>query len=73
MIKSWTETLDGYSIVKNKDGIYEYAQDNNGELVPSGFLVVENGLNQDKKNFLKKQSKHLRPTISTERLSVSGK
>ena len=55
MVNSWTETLDGFSIIKNKDGIYEYAQENNGELVSSGFLVVEDGLNQDKKNFLKEQ------------------
>ena len=67
MMNSWTETLDGYSIVKNKDGIYEYAQENNGELVSSGFLVVEDSLSQNKKNFLKKQLKHLRPIITTEK------
>ena len=52
MKNSWTETLDGYSIVKNIDGVYEYAQKNNGQLVSSGFLVVENGQNLDKQNFL---------------------
>ena len=72
MMNSWTETLDGFSIIKNKDGIYEYAQENNGELVSSGFLVVEDGLNQDKKNFLKEQLKHLRPKINTEKLSNIG-
>ena len=39
MKNSWTETLDGYSIVKNIDGVYEYAQKDNNRLLPSGFLV----------------------------------
>ena len=69
MLNSWTETLDGYSIVKNKLGVYEYAQNNNGQLVSSGFLVVENGQNPDKQNFLNEQGKHLRPTIVSEELS----
>ena len=31
MKNSWTETLDGYSIVKNKDGVYEvYVQTSSG-------------------------------------------
>jgi len=69
MKNSWTETLDGYSIVKNIDGVYEYAQKNNGQLVSSGFLVVENGQNLDKQNFLDKQDKHLRSTITAKELS----
>ena len=72
MMNSWTETLDGYSIVKNKEGIYEYAQENNGQLFSSGFLVVENGQNLDKQNFLDKQAKHLRPIITTEELLNSS-
>ena len=66
MKNSWTETLEGYSVVKNKDGIYEYAQENNGQLFPSGFLVVENIQNLDKQNFLDKQVKHLRPAITKQ-------
>lgn len=69
MKNSWTETLDGYSIVKNIDGVFEYAEKNNGQLVSSGFLVVENGQNLDKQNFLDKQDKHLRPTITAKELS----
>ena len=72
MKNSWTETLEGYSIVKNKDGIYEYAQENNGQLIPSGFLVVENIQNLDKQNFLDKQAKHLRPAITTQELLNSN-
>ncbi|MDB4315441.1 M6 family metalloprotease domain-containing protein, partial [Cyclobacteriaceae bacterium] len=69
MKNSWSETLDGYTIVKNKEEIYEYAQKNNGQLVSSGFLVVENGQNLDKQNFLDKQGKHLRPTVTAKELS----
>ena len=69
MKNSWTETLDGYSIVKNKDGVYEYAQKDNNRLIPSGFLVQEDKNNVDKQNFLDKQAKHLRSTITAEELS----
>ena len=72
MINSWTETLDGYSIVKNRDGIYEYAQENNGQLFPSGFLVVENVQNLDKQNFLDEQAKHLRPKVTNQELLNSS-
>src|SRR5688572_5509849 len=34
---NYTETTDGYTIVRNQDGIYEYAVRNaEGDLVPSG-------------------------------------
>ena len=69
MKNSWTETLDGYSIVKNKDGVYEYAQKDNNRLIPSGFLVQEDKNNVDKQNFLDRQAKHLRSTITAEELS----
>ena len=69
MKNSWTETLDGYSIVKNKDGVYEYAQKDNNRLIPSGFLVQEDKNNVDKQNFLDKQTKHLRSTITAEELT----
>ncbi len=69
MKNSWTETLDGYSIVKNKDGVYEYAQMDNNRLIPSGFLVREDKNNVDKQNFLDKQAKHLRSTITPKELS----
>src|SRR5690554_5938663 len=33
----WTETVDGYTIVRNSNGIYEYASLVNGELQASGI------------------------------------
>ena len=39
---SWIETTDGFSIVKNADGIFEYATLNGtGNVVPSGVRVRE--------------------------------
>ncbi|NVN95332.1 MAG: M6 family metalloprotease domain-containing protein [Bacteroidetes bacterium] len=36
----WAETMDGYSIVHNKQGAYEYAKlDENNNMIPSGFIV----------------------------------
>ena len=35
----WTETTDGYAIVRNSAGNYEYASKTNGVLVPSGVLA----------------------------------
>jgi M6 family metalloprotease-like protein len=36
----WAETTDGYSILRNSNGIYEYAILNpDGDMVPSGILV----------------------------------
>ena len=69
MKNSWTESLDGYTIVKNREGVYEYAQKENDRLIPSGFLVQEDKNNMDKQNFLDKQAKHLRSTITAEELS----
>ncbi len=36
MTNNWTETTDGYTVVRNSLGIYEYAKKQNGELVPDG-------------------------------------
>lgn len=35
----WKETEDGYTVVKNKDGYYEFAMKTAGKLMPSGFRV----------------------------------
>jgi hypothetical protein len=58
----YTETVDGYTILLNKEGIYEYAiLGNNGKLKPSGLQArnSENRSGKDKK-FLKTLNKHLR-------------
>jgi hypothetical protein len=36
----WYETVDGYTLLKNRDGIFEYVtQNTNNDLVPSGIAV----------------------------------
>jgi M6 family metalloprotease-like protein len=35
----WQETADGYTVVKNPQGYYEYAMEMNGQLLRSGFQV----------------------------------
>ena len=37
----WTETLDGYTIVKSASGYYEYATANNGRLVGNGQVAQD--------------------------------
>ncbi|MEG1718639.1 MAG: immune inhibitor A, partial [Bacteroidales bacterium] len=38
----WAETLDGYSLLRNQDGIYTYAiTDENGNMVPSNILAKD--------------------------------
>jgi M6 family metalloprotease-like protein len=57
----WAETTDGYSILFNRDGFYEYATLNqNNDMVPSGIRVNEIHLrNQTEIDFLNRTSKHL--------------
>jgi hypothetical protein len=59
---SYTETTDGYTIILNGQGLYEYAkQAKDGDLIPTGVRAH----NPDKREkseikFLSKKPKHLR-------------
>jgi len=58
----WAETEDGYSILLNKDGFYEYAvlKDNN-DMVRSGIRAYNpDNRSDDEKAFVNTLSKHLR-------------
>jgi len=57
----WAETKDGYTLLSNKDGGYEYARlDNNKNLINSGKLAHEQDIRTKKeKRFLKKIPKGL--------------
>lgn len=38
----WAETLDGYSVLLNKEGVYEYAVENmQGDMIPSGVKATD--------------------------------
>lgn len=65
--QSRTETTDGYTIIQNSSGIYEYAQsDNQGNLISSGIKANDiNQRNQQEIGFLSSISKHLQTTNPT--------
>ncbi|MDF9796619.1 M6 family metalloprotease-like protein [Catalinimonas alkaloidigena] len=37
----WSETIDGYTVIKTETGYYEYAKQQNGELVASGIVATD--------------------------------
>lgn len=57
----WAETLDGYTLIFNEKGFYEYAQQNaKGDLEQSGIIAQNiEKRNVQELNFLKNTSKHL--------------
>lgn len=59
--KKWASTPDGYTLLKNKDRIYEYAIINkDGNLIPSGVRASEINLrNLQEKSLLSKTQKNL--------------
>jgi hypothetical protein len=61
---SYTETIDGYTVVLDKVGIYEYAESTkDGDLVPNGTLARDpKSRPRADKRVLKKMPKHLRYT-----------
>lgn len=61
MYVSYTETKDGYVVVKNKKDIYEYAvRDSTGDLIPSGIKAHQiNKRTPKERSYLKKKEKHL--------------
>ncbi len=59
---SYAETVDGYTMLRNDDGVYEYAErSGNGDLEPSGTIAHNPGdRGPDERSFLEKMDKHLR-------------
>ncbi len=59
---SYSETIDGYTVVRNKKGVYEYAERAaKGDLEPSGQIAHDpEDRERDELLFLKEISKHLR-------------
>lgn len=59
---AYTETIDGYTIVRNNQGIYEYAeQASDGGLEPSGVKARNPGEREEEElRFLRNMEKHLR-------------
>ncbi|WP_339812931.1 M6 family metalloprotease domain-containing protein [uncultured Imperialibacter sp.] len=72
MANHHTETEDGYTVVKNAKGIYEYAALKDGKLAPSGTKASNPSAREaSSKSFLNSQPKHLRGAISKSASSNS--
>ena len=68
----WAETLDGYTIVKNKAGYYEYATLKNGRLVGNGVRAQ----NSDERSLVAQRSllalsRHQQPPITFQTLTTA--
>jgi hypothetical protein len=59
---SYAETVDGYTILRNDDGVYEYAERaSKGDLEPSGTIAHNpEDRKPDERSFLENMNKHLR-------------
>lgn len=63
----YTETLDGYTVLKNREGIYEYAiMGSKNRLVPGGVKANDaENRKRGERNYLRGTEKHLRnPDLS---------
>lgn len=57
---SYTETLDGYTLILNSKGLFEYAKLSSDDLVPSGVLAHEtNERSKEENSYLSTINKHL--------------
>lgn len=60
-IVNYAETTDGFTVIKNNKGIYEYAKNLNGNLVPSGVPAHDlKARTANETAFLAKSPAHLR-------------
>lgn len=59
---NWIESTDGYVIVSNSEGLYEYAMSINGELIPSGTKVHNV---QDKDCYEKDRANELQKNVNS--------
>ena len=67
-------TEDGYSIVRNDEGFYVYAQQNaEGELVPSNQIAHDEPMRQSKERaFLAATRKYLKPKMTEQAVKVKN-
>lgn len=70
---NWAETIDGYSILVNKDGFYEYAVlDQHGDMVFSGIRVSPEGYRSNEElDFLRDLPKGLRYSERQKEMMLS--
>lgn len=62
---SYTTTIDGFTVVKDADGFYRYADCDNGKLVSTGITACNpDQRTKEQENFLKNYDKHIRPDMT---------
>jgi hypothetical protein len=67
----WTETVDGYTIVRNAAGNYEYANTQNGNLVPSGIIASNPFIRSSLElKFISTVTKSLKPRLNLLKNSI---
>jgi len=71
MNNNWVESTDGYTLIRNSNGIYEYANQLNGDLVASGVKArdVSNRIGSEI-NFLVNQPLSLKPKLNPLKTSI---
>ena len=65
----WAETVDGYTVIKNQAGFYEYATEQGGVVRSTGVLAQD----QQQRSLPEQREilslkKHIRPTLSAEQI-----
>ena len=71
MNNSWSETTDGFTIVRNNAGVYEYAIKQNGNLVPNGVEAHNpNSRTSTEQNYLSNVSHSIKPDLSPLKSSI---
>lgn len=71
MNNSWAETTDGYTVIKNSAGVYEYANKVNGDIVPSGIKANNPNLRLvPESTYLTGVSKSIKPKLNPLKASI---
>ncbi|MEQ8908193.1 MAG: CUB domain-containing protein [Vicingaceae bacterium] len=71
MNNSWTETIDGYTVVKNQNGFYEYAEKVNNQFQASGVRAHNLGARSiAENNFLSGLQKSIQPLKNNFKSSI---
>jgi len=71
MNNNWIESTDGYTLTRNSQGVYEYANKVNGNLIPSGIKAREvQSRTSTETSFLSTQPLGLKPTLNPLKTSI---
>ena len=72
-LRYWSETTDGYTVIKNQSGYYEYAATDNGSLSGSGITAQDpQQRSLSEQRGLLALRKHVQPTRGTASTQLPG-